>query len=283
MIKLYTTLTLLFFVVVSSALGASLPSLGNNDVADIEPSLRLDGRIVGGYEVDITRHPHQVSMRRKSCETCAFTHTCGGSIYNENVIVTAAHCVNGRYAENFTIVAGTSIRNGADGVMVRVSKIIMHEDYNGAVYTNDVALMILGSPLPLNGITIAPIALSSEVPAHGSKSVITGWGTTTSGGVASNQLLAVDVPIVGNERCDDAYAVTYGPGRITDSMLCAGVEGVGGKDACQGDSGGPLLVNGELAGIVSWGRSCALGDYPGVYANVPYLRDWILTNVAANT
>uniref|UniRef100_A0A1I8PHN7 Peptidase S1 domain-containing protein n=1 Tax=Stomoxys calcitrans TaxID=35570 RepID=A0A1I8PHN7_STOCA len=270
----------LTLLLVGLTLAASLP-LNSNEV-DIEPSLRLDGRIVGGYPVDITNHPHQVSMRRRSCETCPYTHSCGGSIYNEKVIITAAHCVNGRFAENYTIVAGTSKRNTADGVVVRVEKIVMHEDYNGAVYTNDVALMILASPLPLNGITMAPVALATEVPPHGSKSVITGWGTTQSGGFASDQLLAVNVPIVSNERCDDYYAVSYGPGRITDSMLCAGVEGEGGKDACQGDSGGPLLVNGKLAGIVSWGRSCALGDYPGVYANVPYLHDWIMTNIEAN-
>ncbi|XP_058984780.1 trypsin zeta-like [Musca domestica] len=267
----------LFFL--ASALVAGKPIQDE----DIEPSLRLDGRIVGGYAVDITRHPHQVSMRRKSCDDCAFSHTCGGSIYNAKVIVTAAHCVNGRVADNFIIVAGTSTRNGVDGAVSRVDKIIMHENYNASVYDNDVALMILSHPLPLNGFTMAPIELATEVPSKGSKSTISGWGTTTAGGFASNQLLAVDVPIVENNRCDAAYAVTYGPGRITDAMLCAGVEGTGGKDACQGDSGGPLLVNGKLTGIVSWGRSCALADYPGVYASVPYLRDWILENVAANS
>ncbi|XP_075168793.1 trypsin zeta-like [Haematobia irritans] len=279
MCKLVSLTILLFGVTI--ALGATLP-LEHNDIDDIEPSLRLDGRIVGGYPVNIANHPYQISMRRKSCDTCAFSHTCGGSIYNENVIITAAHCVNGRYAENFVIVAGTSIRNAADGVVARVDKIIMHENYNGSIYTNDVALMFLGSPLPLDGITMAPIPLATKVPTHGSKSTITGWGTTQSGGYASDQLLAVNVPIVSNERCDDYYAVGFGPGRITDSMLCAGVEGEGGKDACQGDSGGPLVVNGELAGIVSWGRSCALGDYPGVYASVAYLYDWIEGTIKKN-
>lgn len=276
MTKLVAALT--FLLLVAFALGASLP---NRD--EIEPSLRLEGRIVGGYEVNIINYPHQVSMRRKACDTCAFAHSCGGSIYSENVIVTASHCVYGRHADNFTIVAGTSIRNAADGIVVRVAKIIMHEEYNNALYTNDIALMILASPLPLNGVSIAAIPLASQIPKQGSETIITGWGTTSSGGYSSDKLLAVKVPVVSNERCDAAYAAYYGPGRITDSMLCAGVEGVGGKDACQGDSGGPLVVNRELAGVVSWGIGCALANYPGVYANVAYLRDWILTNVAANT
>jgi trypsin len=57
-------------------------------------------------------------------------------------------------------------------------------------------------------------------------------------------------------------------------MICAGVPG-GGKDACQGDSGGPLTVGGQLVGIVSWGLSCALAHFPGVYSNVATLKYFI--------
>lgn len=247
-----------------------------------ESKLSENGRIVGGYAVDITRHPHQVSLRHKLLSSWQYAHMCGGSIVREDVIVTAAHCVNNRKAKNFIVVAGTVNRAGSDGFVARVEKIVQHESYNSSITNNDVALLFLATPLPLNGVTMAAVELAKNVPVQGSKSVISGWGTTAPAGSASDTLLAVDVPIVENERCDAAYAVSYGPGRITDAMLCAGVEGVGGKDACQGDSGGPLLVQGKLTGIVSWGRSCALPDFPGVYANVPYLREWILQTIEAN-
>ncbi|KDR09944.1 Trypsin eta, partial [Zootermopsis nevadensis] len=42
-----------------------------------------------------------------------------------------------------------------------------------------------------------------------------------------------------------------------------------------GDSGGPLQCGGLLTGIVSWGEECALPDYPGVYADVAFYKDWI--------
>ena len=121
------------------------------------------------------------------------------------------------------------------------------------------------------GTGVQPIPLTTTEPAGGAVSTVTGWGTTTPGGSLPSQLQVVQVFITPRAECDAAY-VAYGG--ITANMICAAVPG-GGKDACQGDSGGPLVVGGQLAGIVSWGLSCALPDYPGVYSNVYTLKDFI--------
>ncbi|KAH8254423.1 hypothetical protein KR032_010048 [Drosophila birchii] len=238
-----------------------------------------DGRIVGGYVTDISQCPYQISLRYKGITTPQnpYAHRCGGSIIASDQVITAAHCVIGTVASQYKVVAGSNYRTGSDGVITSVKEIIMHEGYfSGAAYNNDVALLILDPPLPLNNFTIKAIKLASEPPLPGAISKISGWGTTSSGGSASNVLLAVDVPIVDNEICDQDYEdfgdETY---RITEQMLCAGKRGVGGADACQGDSGGPLVVRDQLYGVVSWGNRCALADYPGVYANVATLRPWI--------
>merc|ERR1719361_2516958 len=107
-----------------------------------------------------------------------------------------------------------------------------------------------------------------------------GWGTLSSGGSATNNLQYVRVPAITNAQCNSAYG-----GSITDTMICAGYPGVGGKDACQGDSGGPFVCNDNgnavIAGVVSWGNGCALADYPGVYARTTSALSWIQSNMGS--
>ncbi|XP_017068642.1 trypsin zeta-like [Drosophila eugracilis] len=243
-----------------------------------------DGRIVGGYVTDIAQVPYQISLRYKGITTPenAFRHRCGGSIYSENIIITAAHCIIGTVASQYKVVAGTNHQTGTDGVITNVKEIIMHEGYFAeAAYDNDIAILVVDPPLPLNNFTIKAIKLASEQPLEGAISKISGWGTTSPGGYSSYYLLAVDVPIVSHEDCNSDYE-NFGDENywITPSMLCAGKRGVGGADACQGDSGGPLVVRDELHGVVSWGNSCALATHPGVYANVANLRPWIDARLA---
>ena len=106
------------------------------------------------------------------------------------------------------------------------------------------------------------------------------------GGPYTNELQYVRVPAITTTQCKEAYPDGSGAHDITDSMFCAGYPGVGGKDACSGDSGGPFVCNvnnkAVIAGIVSWGKGCAEAKYPGVYARVTKILDWIKDNMVAN-
>ncbi|XP_030554620.1 trypsin alpha [Drosophila novamexicana] len=223
-----------------------------------------DGRIVGGQDADIRSYPHQISMRYRG------NHRCGGSIIASNIIVSAAHCVNTLSGvADLTIIAGTTQTIWPEGQELAVREIIIHEKYKSLYQDYDTAVLVLDGDFEFNE-AVQPIELAKERPEHGTPVIVTGWGTTSEGGVISNILQQVEVNLVENAQCKSSYSIM-----LTGRMLCAGVDG-GGKDACQGDSGGPLIYNNELLGIVSWGTGCARAKYPGVYAAVPELREWIL-------
>merc|ERR1711988_485708 len=93
----------------------------------------------------------------------------------------------------------------------------------------------------------------------------------------------VEVPVVSDEDCNVSYE---GTNPILDSMICAGLP-EGGKDSCQGDSGGPFVCrnnddNAVLTGVVSFGIGCALPEYPGVYARITAVLDWVKENMGGD-
>lgn len=92
--------------------------------------------------------------------------------------------------------------------------------------------------------------------------------------MGSTILQTVDVPIVDKEICVAAYN-TIGQTIDSDLQICAGASGIG---SCNNDSGGPLTLNGELLGIVSFGKECAGPDFPEVYTRVSHYMDFISHN-----
>ncbi|XP_058808152.1 trypsin-1-like [Phymastichus coffea] len=229
------------------------------------------GRIVGGNDAEITTYPYQISMQLFG------EHLCGGSIIDENYVVTACHCVDDLLPRDITVRAGSS-KIGQGGSVHEVTKVIRHENYNTNIYSipsNDVALLKLNEPIHFDD-TRQPIDLfkQGEVSAPGNMSVITGWGDTGKG--ISTQLQTVTIPIVDKNLCNNVYK-RYGG--VPAGEICAGYYGIGGKDACIGDSGGPLTINGRLAGIISWGFECGSADYPGVYTEIAYYHDWIKKHI----
>lgn len=237
-----------------------------------------DKRIVGGSDVDIGKHGYQISLRKKSIFSPSnpYTHICGGSIYSEYIVLTAAHCIIATVPSQLKVVAGTNFKSGNDGVMVPVKEIIMHENFNPNTYNNDIGILVLSAPLPLNKFTIRPIELINFNPiANSLLTTVTGWGDLLEAGPSPDVLQEVQIPLVDRDECNEDYE-----GFITEHMICAGLRQQGGKDACQGDSGGPLTIRNKLAGIVSWGNGCARPIYPGVYANVWSLTPWILHKIA---
>uniref|UniRef100_A0A1Q3EVA0 trypsin n=1 Tax=Culex tarsalis TaxID=7177 RepID=A0A1Q3EVA0_CULTA len=228
------------------------------------PSLTRAGKIVGGFKIDVVDVPYQVSLQRNN------RHHCGGSIIDERWVLTAAHCTENTNASIYSVRVGSS-EHATGGHLVPVKAVHNHPDYDYEVTEYDFSLLELGEALKYDH-AVQPVDLVREEPADESLSLVSGWGDTKSLEESTDILRAVVVPLVNREECAEAYKNDQ---PVTESMICAGFAKEGGKDACQGDSGGPLVVDGQLAGVVSWGKGCAKPRYPGVYSNVAYVRDWI--------
>ncbi|XP_064537856.1 trypsin alpha-3-like [Drosophila montana] len=222
-------------------------------------------RIINGGPIDIQDAPWQVAVLNDSAPHC------GGSIYSENIIITAAHCVVLITADHLTVRAG-SAQQSSGGQVEQVAVVRSHAGYNSATTENDIAVLRLAHPLEL-GPLVQTIPLATKVPENGADALVTGWGNI--GLEYPEDLHGVKVQMIDHETC----ALTEYPllgYKITEDMICAAGEL---KDACDGDSGGPLVYNGELVGVVSWGMGCANPGYPGVYANVAHFHDWLLDTI----
>ncbi|XP_056641076.1 trypsin-3-like isoform X1 [Diorhabda sublineata] len=218
-------------------------------------------KIIGGNETTIEKHPWMVSIQFLS------NHLCGGSIINEDTIITAAHCFD-EISSGLTIVSGITDLSEAEA-SVRVMSIIIHEDYDSATIDSDIAIMKLSENLTYSE-KIQPILLPEEnveVP-DGTLAITSGWGLTSEEASATSDILMeIEIPVIDWNLCTKLLPVT-------ERMMCAGYVN-GGPDTCTADSGGALELNTTLIGIVSWGIGCGEAGHPGVYTDVRRFRPWI--------
>merc|ERR1711988_368697 len=239
--------------------------------------------------------PWQVSIRRNS------EHICGGTILNENTVLSAAHCFFGfdydnkilttgkdnALQNNFTILAGIINReDSVSGQEIEVDGYIWPPmDYNPYSFTNDIIILKLKGNLVFSQKKVYAVSLPLEKTWGKYDSfedcMISGWGRTTRH--KSSQIPKIlqwaNVPTIAN--CNSVSNYT----NLIESQICAGDLNNGKTDACTGDSGGPLVCKSGfsgyvMTGVVSYGpRICGTPDYPGIYTRVGYFLDWIKDNM----
>ncbi|CAB1333988.1 unnamed protein product [Coregonus sp. 'balchen'] len=184
-----------------------------------------DDKIVGGYECKAYSQPHQVSLN-------VGYHFCGGSLVNENWVVSAAHCYQSRVEvrlgeHNIKVTEGSE-------QFISSSRVIRHPNYSSYNIDNDIMLIKLSKPATLNTY-VQPVALPSSCAPAGTMCTVSGWGNTMSSSeyrtwvkaADKNKLQCLNIPILSYSDCNNSY-----PGMITNAMFCAGYL-EGGKDSCQ--------------------------------------------------
>ena len=258
-------------------------------------SLSPQPRIVGGLPISITQAPATAALLnrgRLELDGDVFeAQFCGATVIASDWVVTAAHCVlNVRGA----IVAPYSIMvlTGSDDLEnpiyqpISVQQIIIHPDYQGVEQGSDIALLQLAVDTQAEPAPIDTQPVITNDPGY-----IAGWGAINASNDApvqtfSRTLRGTFVDMTEGSACGSLFPeyARY----ANETLICAGAVG-GGRDSCQGDSGGPLYrvdsANNRvlaLTGITSWGISCGVPEFPGIYTNVGAYVDWIQGNLRGN-
>ncbi|GAB0095143.1 trypsin [Sergentomyia squamirostris] len=236
----------------------------NDDYILHQGSIRSDSKIVSGEVIDITNVPCQVSVKHDQ------SHKCGGSILNKRFILTAAHCLKLFQVKRTTVSAGSN-NPYENETSFNAKAFYLHPLYETVDY--DFGIIELSEDILFNERQkSASLPQADEDIPDGTLLQASGWGQTNNISESPYILRGVKLPKIDQVTCRLAYSKHTTS--ITDRMLCAGYF-EGGLDSCYGDSGGPLLSGNTIVGVTSWGISCGCPGYPGVYAKVSAVRQWI--------
>ena len=252
------------------------------------PSIGAMG-VVGGTTAKDYEFPFQITLY-------ADGSGCGGSIVNENWVITAAHCCDGNVG-NFEIqynITQAQTLFDATSYSKGVVERHIHPQYDDYDLNYDICLLKVDSPFDFSTPSfVQPACLPTncdvEKCGQGEDVLVAGHGIIYAGGPLSHTLLKTYQVMMPDSVCTEQFGSSWNS--TVGSYFCAWIQDQGMADTCSGDSGGPLFCykNGYLMiqGLTSWGYGCAgivlfsainlsvlkpfvspFSDTPGVYADL---------------
>ncbi len=225
----------------------------------------LSTPIVGGKPVDVGEWPDVVAIRT------ADGGLCSGTLLAADLVVTAAHCIEGQPTE---VIVGSIDHSKPDGHRRKVKS---SRAYPGWTQSYDVGIVMLENPVFAKQRAVAEGCGSNRLVAGAPLDVV-GFGLTSPTAIDANTRLHHATLAIRDPICTSDLACE--PSVAPGGELIAGG---GGRDACFGDSGGPAYIatpsGPALIGIVSRGLvgsavPCGEG---GVFVRADKVVRWVET------
>lgn len=136
----------------------------------------LEGKIVGGENANITDFPYSALLAIK----CKIENrieegswTCGASIVNQELLLTAAHCLFECLPNSWVLVSVGHVHMNK-GYKNTVCSFLVHEEFNYYTERNDIAMVKLKNALSFNS-SVSRVALMKH-PPYNEKAKVAGWG-----------------------------------------------------------------------------------------------------------
>lgn len=204
-------------------------------------------RIIGGNVARSGRWPFIVSLNQYIPGLKKYRHHCGGSILNRYQILTAAHCFdkNSNPLDWVALVGKNNIKSPIHKPKIsRLTRkkakkmshvfipqdILIHEKYQSKGWVNDIAIINLKNPLPLNRNTMKKIALARKKPVKSDQCYVGGWGSLHRNGTRyPEKLREAEVPIRDFRLCRKNYIAAGSRNVKPGQNFCAGN---GLRDSC---------------------------------------------------
>jgi len=238
--------------------------------ANCDCGRRIQSRIIGGQVVN-SKQKWPWIVRLDLFDGMGRGSRCGGSILNNDWIITAAHCLEGiRSAKVYYDQTEARSQNG-----ISASQLVIHPQYDSQKIRNDIGLIKLSRSINYSKYA-QPICLpsSSSIQKYPGTLYAAGWGIyDQSGGRNTISQVLRETQLRESDECFQH------PVPKREVNVC--VSGRGGTSTCMGDSGGPLLheQNGRyvLVGLTSFGMGpkCVNPQLGTAFTRVSTYIDWV--------